>query len=489
MKKRCIFEDDSIVLLLTQEESALITIKEPQLLYEKLVEGVNTARDCQRPIIVSLTTKVDHHDAISFFSACKRQFTTRSFWADPKRELILVGLGSAHTYQINGNDRFTWTGEQWEYSLRDAVIAVSDESIPATGPTLLGGFSFDPLKEKTSLWKAFPDAQLTLPSYMYTQYKGTSWLTSNIVVEANDNPTMLAEEIIQDHDELFQTHPSPKQRASSFIKEEINPQAWLKTVESATEEIKKHELEKVVLARELRVFSDEPFSAEATLMRLLDEQTASFVFAFENEGHCFIGASPERLVKQEKEHTLFTCLAGSIKRGMSDSEDRKLGKMLLQDDKNLHEHQLVVDMIKEVALTMCTNVKIPDGPTLFKSRHIQHLFTPITAKATEHSLLAIVEALHPTPALGGAPKLKGVEKIREIEELDRGWYAAPIGWLDYNRNGEFAAAIRSALLQGKEASLFAGVGLVADSNPLSEYDETLIKFKPMLSALGEEEND
>lgn len=453
------------------------------------MEGVNRARDCQRPIIVSLATEVDHHDAISFFSACKRPFTTRSFWADPKRELILVGLGSAHTYETNGTNRFTWTEEQWTYYLRDAVIEVSDESIPATGPTLLGGFSFDPLKEKTSLWKAFPDAQLTLPSFMYTQYKGTSWLTTNIVVEAGDDPTLLAKRLTREHDELFQTQPSPKLTTASFIKEEINPQEWLKTVESATDEIKKHELEKVVLARELRIFSDEPISSEATLTRLLDEQVASFIYAFENDGHCFIGASPERLVKREQEHTLFTCLAGSIKRGTDEGEDRKLGRQLLQDEKNLHEHQLVVDMIKDVALTMCTDVTIPDGPTLFKSRHIQHLFTPITAKATEHSLLAIVEALHPTPALGGAPKLKGVEKIREMEELDRGWYSAPIGWIDYNRNGEFAVAIRSALLKGKEASLFAGVGIVADSNPLSEYEETLIKFKPMLSALGEEEHD
>src|SRR5699024_5155766 len=150
----------------------------------------------------------------------------------------------------------------------------------------------------------------------------------------------------------------------------------------------------------------------------------------------------------------------------------QLGKALLQDKKNRHEHKLVVDMISDIARNMCQYVNIPEAPILYQMRDIQHLYTPITAKTTNHSILSILEALHPTPSLGGAPQKKIVEQLRETEDLDRGWYSSPIGWLDHKQIGEFAAAIRSALLKGKQASLFAGCGIVADSKPISEFHET-----------------
>jgi menaquinone-specific isochorismate synthase len=122
-----------------------------------------------------------------------------------------------------------------------------------------------------------------------------------------------------------------------------------------------------------------------------------------------------------------------------------------------------------------------------KIRDIQHLYTPVIGKCHQDtSLLLLVERLHPTPALGGLPKMGAVEKIRQVEDLDRGFYSAPLGWVDYNGDGEFAVSIRSGLIQGKEASLFAGCGVVADSDAESEYLETGLKFRPMLRAIGGE---
>ena len=134
------------------------------------------------------------------------------------------------------------------------------------------------------------------------------------------------------------------------------------------------------------------------------------------------------------------------------------------------EHQFVVEMIKEALEESCEDIILPDKPQLMKIRDIQHLYTPVIGKCKEDaSLLMLVERLHPTPALGGLPKKEAVEKIRQVEELDRGFYAAPLGWMDYQGNGEFAVSIRSGLIQGKEASLFAGCGIVADSDSESEY--------------------
>jgi menaquinone-specific isochorismate synthase len=215
------------------------------------------------------------------------------------------------------------------------------------------------------------------------------------------------------------------------------------------------------------------------------QQHESFIFAFESNGDCFIGASPERLVKKQGDEVYSTCLAGSISRGKTEEEDHKLGQLLLTDQKNLIEHGFVVEMIKEALEESCEEIILPDQPQLMKIRDIQHLYTPVIGKChKDASLLLLVERLHPTPALGGLPKEEAVVKIRQVEDLDRGFYAAPLGWVDYRKNGEFAVSIRSGLIQENEVSLFAGCGVVADSDSESEYLETSLKFKPMLRALG-----
>src|SRR5690606_22198618 len=152
-------------------------------------------------------------------------------------------------------------------------------------------------------------------------------------------------------------------------------------------------------------------------------------------------------------------------------------KALLDDSKNRSEHQYVVQMIGDVFKEHCLNPRIPQNPKLMKIRDIQHLYTPVEGELKSgSSLLDLVEALHPTPALGGEPKLQALSLIRSYEPLNRGYYAAPIGWTDAKGDGEFAVAIRSALLDGDKAYLFAGGGIVADSTPEAEYDETWVKF-------------
>lgn len=274
------------------------------------------------------------------------------------------------------------------------------------------------------------------------------------------------------------------------VQHEVAPEEWKRAVKHATEQIRSGEIEKVVLARELQVTFHEKIWSEYALSSLLEEQNLSYIFAVEQDSQCFIGASPERLVKSVDGEVFSTCLAGSIPRGHSAEEDEKLGEELLNDEKNLFEHNLVVNMIEKAMKETCLNVYAPEHPTLYKVKHIQHLYTPIRGKAKEGTtLIELVEKLHPTPALGGYPKEESIEVLEKLEVFERGWYAAPIGWLDGDGNGEFIVGIRSALLRGHEASLFAGCGIVADSDPQSEYEETKTKFKPMLSALGGMNND
>ena len=181
-------------------------------------------------------------------------------------------------------------------------------------------------------------------------------------------------------------------------------------------------------------------------------------------------------------------LAGSAPRGSTEEEDRQLGAESLQSVKNKDEHEIVVKMVREVLANLCTRVWIADVPQLLKLKNVQHLKTPIVGELlSERCLLEAVAGLHPTPAVGGFPVQATLEAIRNGEQLDRGWYAGPLGWIGANGDGEFAVALRSALIQENEATLFAGCGIVADSDPQSEYAESCLKLQVMLRGLGSEE--
>lgn len=164
----------------------------------------------------------------------------------------------------------------------------------------------------------------------------------------------------------------------------------------------------------------------------------------------------------------------------------ELGKALLSDQKNLSEHGFVVSMIRQVLEPFCNGLNVPDEPVLMRMRDIQHLYTPVTGtvKDKDTTLFQLVKALHPTPALGGIPRQPAMEAIRLLEKMDRGLYGAPIGWVDYRGSGEFCVGIRSGLLKEDRASLYAGCGVVKESEPEEEYKETSVKFTPMLRALG-----
>lgn len=454
-------------------------------------QGIEKARQIKIPILVSEVQKIERIEPLFFFTAGQDEFVgERFFWKEPSGQTVLTGIGVCKQIQTadRTSERYQDIQMEWENTIKEAII-FKEKEIVGTGPMMFGGFSFDPLKQKTELWSKYPDSLFHIPKYLLSIIDGESFLTTNILCTPNDEVS-LVEKVLEERKELLSLAATKPDLSNSMElvgeKEVVNPEVWKKTVNNLVNHLKENsDLKKVVLARELRLQFSNPIPIEEVVGNLLEEQKHSFVFAFESNGDCFLGASPERLVKKEGKNMFSTCLAGSIARGKTDEEDRLLGHTLLSDDKNLIEHQYVVDMIREAMEKVCLELDIPSAPTLMKVRDIQHLYTPVVGIAkSDSSLLQVVDSLHPTPALGGLPQKAAVKKIREIEELDRGFYAAPIGWLDYAGNGEFAVAIRSALIQGDEASLFAGCGIVEDSNAESEYVETKIKFRPMLSALG-----
>ena len=244
-------------------------------------------------------------------------------------------------------------------------------------------------------------------------------------------------------------------------------------------------LQKVVLARALETHQPKNIDAVAALRQLAQAYPSTTVFAVAHGGATFLGATPERLIALHHGTASTMALAGSTDRGATLAEDQALSEKLLHDPKERAEHAVVVAALREGLAQVCWRIIADAQPRVQKLPNLQHLLTRIRGQVTPgHSVLDLVERLHPTPAMGGYPRQPALELIRANEGLDRGWYAGPIGWINRDGEGEFVVGIRSALVNGSSATLFAGCGIVADSNPAAEYAESDWKLRPMLAALG-----
>jgi salicylate biosynthesis isochorismate synthase len=244
-------------------------------------------------------------------------------------------------------------------------------------------------------------------------------------------------------------------------------------------------LDKVVLARRVDLRADRPLDVGATLRRLAAAAPESTVFAIARGDAVFVGASPERLVRTEGRDARTVAIAGSTRRGRDAAEDDALAAALLADEKEREEHEVVVRMLRDSLAPLCDDLDVAASPRVIRLRTVQHLCTDVTARTSDRAgILSLVEVLHPTPAVGGQPRAVALEMIRDQERLDRGWYAAPLGWLDRDGDGEFIVALRSGVVRGDRASLFAGCGIVADSEPDREWEESRMKLRALGSALG-----
>lgn len=257
------------------------------------------------------------------------------------------------------------------------------------------------------------------------------------------------------------------------------------SVENATDLIKAKKFKKIVLARELSVKLQAPVSDTRILNHLRNQYPDCYSFLISQDGESsFIGSTPERLASFHDREVLTEGLAGSISRGKTASEDAVLEYELLNSQKDLSEHAFVLDAIGENLERYSDLYEHPKTPAVKKLSNVQHLYTPVHAKIKDGvSRTEVLSRLHPTPAVGGYPREAAMPYINKLEYFDRGWYAAPIGWINANGEGEFVVAIRSGLIKKDEVRFFAGCGIVEDSDPEKEWEETNLKFIPMLTAL------
>ena len=261
---------------------------------------------------------------------------------------------------------------------------------------------------------------------------------------------------------------------------------WEQQVHDIVQEIERGAVQKVVLARELHLQARADFDIALALRRLAATAGHCTLFALDTGSGCMIGATPERLVRLQGKTVQVDCLAGSTARGDTEQADRRLGEALLQSAKDRREHGLVVRTLREALSIHCLSLEVPEAPRLLRLPDVQHLHTPLQGTLPAgFNILDLVARLHPTPGVGGVPRLEALELIRKQEPFGRGWYAGPVGWVDARGGGEFVVGIRSALVNGSDAWLYAGCGIVKGSEPRSEYEESCLKLRPMLAALSE----
>ncbi len=436
--------------------------------------------------LFSYVEKVDNIDPIRFYENGKEWYKgERFYFQDRDGETTLSGLGSVRIIQSSNEKRFEEVEIEWDKLIKQASIH-NPYNVYGTGPVAFGGFSFDPASKHGEEWSRFAPSFFYVPELMLTAYGTDTYLTVNMVCE-DANSALLFDRIEERKAAILSEVKQPAEKEAVLMELRAgNTIAWKQSVQTAIAKIQSdEELKKVVLARKVTAAFDGTISSDRVLRRLAEGQPDSFIFSIEAMDSCFLGASPERLVKKRGQTLLTTCLAGSTARGATEEEDEYLADVLLHDEKNRLEHDYVVQMIRQEMQSMCEKVIVPQTPVVMKVRDIQHLYTPVTGRTNEHlSILRFVERFHPTPALGGLPAGKAMQAIRDLETMDRGFYAAPVGWMDYRKNGEFAVAIRSGLIVQNEAFLYAGCGVVPDSTPEKELEETNMKLRPMLRAIG-----
>jgi menaquinone-specific isochorismate synthase len=261
--------------------------------------------------------------------------------------------------------------------------------------------------------------------------------------------------------------------------------AWDRLVGLFAGAVGRGRLDKVVLARRVDARSPLELDVPNALRRLAAGGPESTTFAFARGAATFLGATPERLVRTEGRAFRTVAIAGSAPRGADAADDELLAAALLDDDKEREEHAVVVEMLRTSLSPLAEELRVAAEPTVLRLRDVQHLVTPVEGTLREEAgLLALAARLHPTPAVGGEPREPALDLIAEHEGFERGWYAGPVGWLGADGDGELMVALRCGIVAGQAATLFAGCGIVADSDPAREWEESRMKLRPVASALG-----
>jgi len=399
---------------------------------------------------------------------------------------VIAALGCATALEARGPGRFDAVARAWRAAAGEAVADAPDGP-PGAGLVALGGFAFAPDGGAAQHWAGYPPASLHVPEVALARRGDDVRLTLTALAMPDDTPDGLLARL-DDRLSSLRIAPlpllDPAPAARARVASVMPPEHYEAAVARAVERIGGGELEKIVLAREVAVHGGAPADIAAVHGVLREAFPSCFTFAVARGDATFLAATPELLLRREGMRVSTLGLAGSARRSADPAVDDHLGERLRTSAKDRSEHDIVVRRIARALRPHAVWLAAAEEPVVVKMANIQHLATPIRAQlAAPRGAIELAGLLHPTPAVGAEPA-DAVKLIPALEGLDRGWYAGAIGWTDANEDGELCVALRCALLRGPEARCYAGVGVVAASDPAAELAETETKLEALLPVLA-----
>jgi len=458
------------------------------LLRERCERAVRRARRTGREVLAAVTVPLAGADPSAIAFASRRAGEPWFCFEQPDRGgAALAALGCVRRLEGRGPRRFEQVAAAWR-DLAGSAEADAPDGPAGAGPVAVGGFAFADDGGEAPHWAGFEAADLMVPEVALARRGDDVRLTLAALAAPDDVPEQLAERLERRAAELRTAalpllDPAPAGRFR--IASVAPPEHYEAAVARAVERIRAGDFEKIVLAREVAVHAPADHDAAAVFGVLRAAFESCYVFCAGRGDAAFIAASPELLVRREGLRASSVALAGSARRSADPAVDDHLGEQLLGSEKDREEQAIVTRQIARALRPHAVWVAAPDEPAIVKVANIQHLATPIRAQLTHpRSAIELAGLLHPTPAVGGEPHAIAAPRIPALEGLDRGWYAGPVGWTDANEDGEFCVALRCALLRGREARLYAGVGVVRDSDPAAELAETEVKLGALLPVLA-----
>jgi menaquinone-specific isochorismate synthase len=371
----------------------------------------------------------------------------------------LVGFGEYKRFEVKGEDRFLKARNWWSEQLSDFLIQNNVHGI-GTGPILFSSFSFDPKEPSV----------LIIPEIVLGHKNGKSWITW-IGNRSQPDVTKISNSTISSE--------------ISWQKGSTSEEKWRDQVSAAITAIKSNQLEKVVLARDLSATSNTTIDIRNLIQRLEIEYPSTWLFLVDG----LIGATPELLVRLSKSLVTSRVLAGTIRKSGNEDRDLALAASLAKSSKDLEEHEYAVKSVADALAPFCSSTNVPESPFVLHLSNVMHLATDVTGvlndSAKQADIFTLVEKLHPSAAVCGTPTEVAKKLIASLEEMNRGRYSGPVGWIDAHGDGEIAIALRCGQLSADHRSIriFAGCGIVAGSDPANEYAESQAKLMPMRTAL------
>jgi salicylate biosynthesis isochorismate synthase len=446
-------------------------------------------RGRHRPVLAAITVDAPAELDVASTVTCGREpgepWTV--YEQRGRRGQALATVGTVVAIEASGGRRFRTVSDRWSELSAYAVTDLGTGQ-EAEGLVAVGGFAFADDGARSPVWEDYRSASLHVPVLALASTAGRVRATITVAMAAGDDPEARVDAELRRVGRLRPARPplldpDPVQRGR--VTSVLSPAHYEDAVARGVAAIRAGEMEKIVLAREVQVVGRPTPDPAAMIGVLRDAYDGCCVVGVGRGDKSFLAATPELLVRRHGHRVATLALAGTTGRSSDPAVDVHLGEHLLRSAKNREEHAIVVRRILDRLDGIALWTTAGEQPEIVQAASVQHLATPIRAQLAEPvGILELVERLHPTPAVGGFPEADTLARIPAMEGMDRGWYAGPVGWVDAAGDGDFSVALRSALLEPEIAHCYAGVGVVADSDPAAELAETEIKLQALLPLLA-----